>query len=43
MKQLRQLVLTVNRLPKVIFINKEDALAVAIKVVFLKVRQLYCI
>jgi hypothetical protein len=29
--------------PKVIFINKEDALASAIALVFLEARQFYCV
>ena len=43
MTQLRQLSLTIHQIPKVIFINKEDALAAAIKEVFPKARQFYCI
>jgi MULE transposase domain len=42
MKQLWQLdIESINIKPKVIFIDKEDALATAIKVVFLEARQFY--
>jgi hypothetical protein len=41
--QLQQLGLTIHQILKVIFINKEDALAAAIKEVFPKARQFYCI
>ena len=41
--QLRRLGLTIHQIPKVIFIDKEDALAAAIKEVFPKSRQFYCI
>ena len=44
MKQLRRLgIESINIKPKVIFIDKEDALAIAIKVVFPEARQFYCV
>jgi hypothetical protein len=43
MTQLQRLGLTIHQILRVIFIDKEDALAAAIKEVFPKARQFYCI
>ena len=44
MKQLQQLgIECINIKPRVIFIDKEDALAIAIKIVFPEAYQFYCV